>query len=79
MLTDHQIVTLSLLKKNLQETDGVAGERRGSEDCVCLCVCVSGGCRGVRGARVERCTRCENDFCNMSSKQQPAGDLLELT
>ena len=46
--------------------------------CVCVCVCL-GVVGGVRGARVERCTRCENDFCNMSSKQQPAGDLLELT
>lgn len=32
----------------------------------------------VQGGLVERYTRCENDFCNMSSKQQTAGDLLEL-
>lgn len=47
-----------------------------------VCVCVRaylGVDGGARGGLVERYTRCENDFCNMSSKQQTAGDLLELT
>lgn len=45
---------------------------------MCERVCVS-RLSVVRGGLVERYTRCENDFCNMSSKQQTAGDLLELT
>lgn len=43
------------------------------------CLCVSGGCMWCEGGSVECYTRCENYFCNMSSKQQTPGDLLELT
>lgn len=78
--------TLFIFKKSIRiyrlwsikQWKGEGEEWGWKEKCVCVCVCIW-GLSVVRGGLVERYTRCENDFCNMSSKQQTAGDLLEIT